>query len=110
MSRETAEILRRAKARIALPSQWVQGCLAVDAAGEPIQPGDPSACAWCALGSIVADGFDESLGARKAFGDAVGQRYFSRFNDSETTTHADILAAFDRAIAAESATTAAGAE
>lgn len=110
MSRETAEILRKAKARIALPSQWVQGCLAVDAAGDPTQPGDPSACAWCALGAIVADGFDASYGARMAFGAVVGQRYFSEFNDREATTHADILDAFDRAIAAESATTAAGAE
>lgn len=108
----TREILIAARALIATPERWTQGDRARDAAGAPIDPCDPRAVCWCISGALEAadpsgsdmDGFIGAalalekvivgLGHRAAIGD---------FNDAPERTHAEVLAAFDKAIAATEA-------
>lgn len=117
MPKEIAEILRKAKALIDAPEKWTKGAFARDRSGGSVPIAGDEACAFCAAGAIYsvidkfnAAEFDLEDRAASAIGQAVGGS-IAGFNDDEDTTHADVMAAFDRAIATESATpTAAGAE
>ena len=116
MSRETADVLRRAKALIATPETWCRGATARDAKGRPIaivwsrrmgivanMP--PEAVAFCAGGAVLAvcesplwtRAYSALRRAQERVTDTVGQ-----YNDAHT--HAEVLAWMDRAIAAEEAT------
>lgn len=46
--------LVRARALIADPACWTRGASARDESGREVDPDDPSACRWCALGAVVA--------------------------------------------------------
>lgn len=62
-----------------------------------------SAGAYCLYGAIAHVGYRD-IAAAEAGPEAEllerlqGERWLSRFNDAPTTTHADVLALFDRAI------------
>jgi hypothetical protein len=103
-----ADILRAARERIATPERWNQGWFAADAAGREVSSVSPIACSWCALGAVYAT----SGGARGADVEALliaalpaecSAGDVGYFNDLPATTHADVLALFDRAIAAAEA-------
>lgn len=91
----TREVLVAARALIDTPEKWIQGTWNLDLAS--------GATCFCALGALreVVGGL-----AGDAFSllcDQVPGRYkrgIARFNDAPTTTHADVMALFDRAIAA----------
>jgi hypothetical protein len=104
---KTSEVLRAAKALIDTPEKWqkvgsfgtpgTNGCAlmavweARDAAGLCNFARGEFALARCA-------GYDVS----ETFADLVRAReYIYKYNDALTTTHADIMALFDRAIAAQ---------
>ena len=117
----TIEILKAARAKIEVPENWCKDMLAFNADGKAVMPWEEDACRWCPLGAIDAtvpvegDPFAPSP-ARMALAGQVElesplnlQWMKNRgiaaaiFNNRKTTTHADILALFDRAIAAEEA-------
>ncbi|MDE2104466.1 MAG: hypothetical protein KGL39_44940 [Patescibacteria group bacterium] len=89
-----SEILRRAMALIDTPDKWIKFHFQKDGR-------------FCADGAIVRfirwPGIDA---AREFLKNGIGDKFGSmtdritRFNDAPTTTHADVMAAFQRAIAA----------
>jgi hypothetical protein len=90
-----ADILRAARGKIERPENWTQKALARDADGGRADPFYEEATCWCASGALYAIGTAlfgavfEAL-ARAMDGD------IPTFNDSHT--HAEVLAAFSRAI------------
>lgn len=93
------DLLREGRERVA--RGWTQGAYARDAAGRSVYAWTPEACAWCALGAMRGVGrsgaeYDE---ARATLERLTPARSVSSFNDAPTTTQADVLALFDRAIA-----------
>lgn len=90
------EILTAARALIAEPERWTQGAYARDAAGVPVDDSAETAICWCASGALFK--FSSLPGAdraRSAVASIVGP--IPDFNDHHT--HAEVLAAFDKAIA-----------
>lgn len=110
MSAAVVELLRAGRELV--KRGWTQGTLARDANGGPVSAYDPTAVCFCAVGSVdTRDSWDEEglaafggalellEGALSAdWGDSLGA-----FNDAPTTTQADVVALFDRAIAAAEA-------
>lgn len=92
-------VLEAARAKIERPESWCKGSEAVDECGAPIWAGDERACRWCAFGAIKAcdlNGLDlwdivDFLDKANGIGGSLG-----RWNDA--ATHAEVLAAFDRAL------------
>jgi len=84
-----------ARALIDTPERWIKGESRI---------GD-CFCALGAIGVVSGPGAEPGLwnGCHEALAHAVpnGDLYVARFNDDPDTTHADILALFDRAIAAQ---------
>lgn len=96
----TKEVL--IKARALVEKGWTKGAGARRANGASVYPDDNEACRWCILGAVnAAEYHDRELRLRaitklKA---AIPKAGIADFNDDPATTHADVLAAFDRAIA-----------
>lgn len=110
MTRETADILRRAKARIGTPDKWHKGDYFEGIDSDTATAPFPDNCPACAYGAVMwAGGHDANVTpADIALREAA--RGMPRewpdvdiFNDHPDTTHADVMALFDRAIAAEEA-------
>ena len=99
------ELLIEARDLISEPGRWTQGVYACDALGYAIDWGSPEAVCWCATGAIckAAESIQEH-GKRRALIEratvelriAIGHNGVTAFNDHRT--HAEVLAAFDRAI------------
>lgn len=106
---ETIEILTAARALLEKPEAWCQGQSAKDAKGKRVRWESDAACSWCVLGAV-----SRALGHKwtpmdySAAVTALGAqtRPFSPqgWNDRSERTHADVLALFDKAIAAASET------
>lgn len=97
------EVLKSARARIAKPENWAQGNFAYDSNGFAVASRDKHAVCWCALGAIITvlSPYSGEAGEWLALAIA-GSRVRSsipEFNDRSTTTHDDVLGAFDKAIA-----------
>lgn len=101
----TREIL--VKARDYIERGWSQGHYARTAAGRQTDEDDALAASWCPLGAIMMAAPD-SVRLRDDAGDAlcvaIGAEGKSgstipEWNDAAERTQADVLAAFDRAIA-----------
>jgi hypothetical protein len=101
------EILRDARAKIAEPDAWIKGDLARDIDGNVVEPAGADACQWClegalyaAAGTFPATPFDWDVYAAWSIvrtcapTDAV-----YAFNDALETTHEEVLAVLDCAIA-----------
>lgn len=98
------DMLREGRDRVA--RGWAQGAYARDRDGRSVYAWTPEACAWCALGALRVSGdfgadYDAARAALEKFTPALA---VAPFNDATTTTQADVLALFDRAIAAAEAT------
>jgi hypothetical protein len=109
MSNHTADLLRKAKDRIGTPEKWAKEHFFSAFSGYDLRDFEtfPDDCPACALGaSAWATGskgvttVDEALTASLP----NGFDYVDDFNDHPDTTHADIMALFDRAITAEEST------
>jgi hypothetical protein len=92
-------LLTRARKRIEAPERWTQGHEALDANRRSVGPTTAAACQWCATGSLLCE--SESWSAyEKAWWQLNGalddDDSVIMFND--THTHAEVIAAFDRAI------------
>lgn len=111
-TKSTADILRAAKAHISEPENWFQGEYFK---GSLIDPDTSCACAlgavrvanWSAhaIHSVFVDIHDDTPAAHTLHS-VLPDGFFTvnDFNDDPNTTHADIMALFDRAIAAAEAT------
>lgn len=94
----TLEVLRAARALVDTPEKWTQGVYATDSDGNTVPPEDDDAVCFCLSGALWHADPDGPWGAYEAVGVAV-RRNVIAFNDDEATTHADVLAGLDRAIA-----------
>lgn len=99
------EILIAAQAKIEAPERWVKGKFASLADGRKCYPDNERAVCFCAEGAVFASGARWAAKAKalRFLRDvAVGDEFTSipDWNDAPDRTHAEVLAAFDRAIAA----------
>lgn len=95
------DILRAARAKISDPQNWTREESARDDAGYPVEPLSHDAVCWCARGAISAaaksgDEFQASNVLRRAIREQAPDGRITDFNDKHD--HAEVLAAFDRAI------------
>lgn len=104
------EILKRARALIANPCNWVQGAYVVDRTGMSAPICSSRAVAFCSIGAVMrvtnkilkldgSVGVDDENDAIDALDDAA--RYFgadSAPDLNDTSTHAEVLQMFDLAI------------
>jgi hypothetical protein len=96
------ETLKRARAHLSDPKNWNQD-------GEYFKGGDNATGCCCAMGAIILDDVGPVLNwsaphvraAQAALICALPSGWFSvpKYNDDPNTTHPDILALYDRAIA-----------
>jgi hypothetical protein len=104
----TKDLLIAARAKIAKPEHWTRQSMMRDAQG--VSTYDPKkAHCYCLVGSMAAANNEDPLaydpqGAIKALNKALRASPFrfnmlSAFNDHPDTTHADVLAVIDAAIA-----------
>jgi hypothetical protein len=98
------DILRGARARLAKPEAWIKDFFALDADEQNTPATSPRACRWCMLGAVRAEArgcdWQTQADAEDALRAAVNGWDVDAWNDRGDTTHADVLAAFDRAIEA----------
>lgn len=100
----TLELLVKARALIAHPRAWTQGCSARLADGTECSAGKEGACQWCAFGALYVVGggaFERGVAALNTVLGFNLARELIEWNDR--ATHTDVLATFDRAIALEPA-------
>lgn len=88
------ESLIAAKALIDTPEKWIKGELHTKRGAQHCY------CIYGALAQVVRTEEDDA-GVVRALRAVAPHRYLSVFNDDPATTHADIMALFDRAIAAQ---------
>ncbi len=93
------EILLAARAKI--EKGWTQGAYARDRHGEKVGPLDTKAVCWCVEGVFFAIGVTPSS-AGDYFSTAIGTEDYPCWNDQLSRTQAEVLAAFDRAVALSS--------
>jgi hypothetical protein len=101
--------LQKARERLTPPSAWIKGEFARDSQRRPVHSASAEATCWCSVGALNAALGEVSGGNpnRELSGDVVARhllrsvtrRPIAQFNDSPYTTHEDVLAAFDEAIA-----------
>ena len=96
-------LLMDAKALIAKPENWLVRAEARDSHGVKISVYDPSACKFCADGSIrhAAGYHDHGIELTKCARGVVANilgRSLVCFNDAPTTTHPMIMRLFNKAI------------
>lgn len=99
---DIVQILTDAKALIDTPEKWTKGWFARSANNRRVRQGSNKACRWCVVGAVgVASGSSGSCAARAlaALRECCSEDFIADFNDDPATTHADIMALFDRAIA-----------
>lgn len=108
MEMTVKEVLIAARAKIADPANWAKGSFATDKNGSPVWETSKDACRFCSAGAVYLACREFEVGypayvvpshsainaLNRVMGDSVG-----KFND--THTHAEVLAKFDEAIAAQ---------
>ena len=98
------DILKAARAKIERPECWTQDVFARDTKGDRVHALSPNAVCWCSIGACVAVASANPPNdlsyriALDALAGVTGVAEISDFND--THTHAEVLAAFDKAIEA----------
>lgn len=107
---DAQDVLIQARERIEKKG-WCQGAVAKDSDGEEVGAKDPKAVAYCIIGAVQAvtppttpDLEDSAFVSLEDWLPSVaGDNYMGLafFNDRPRTTKADVVAVFDRAIAAE---------
>ncbi len=98
------EILQGARDLLAEESRWCQHFSACTDAGQPCGAKSPSATRWCLAGAMCkSGGMGHPGGLLGIIGPSLPEGYdwLSEFNDA--STHAEVLALLDRAIAARAA-------
>lgn len=93
------DVLRRAKNRINTPEKWYQGDFSPDGLGGAIA-GLPC-CAFAAVSVVCIERLSVGLNVTEELERFIPGKfvYLEDYNDDPATTHADIMALFDRTIA-----------
>lgn len=99
----TLATLREARELISLPEHWTQGHSARDETGSFCSPRSSRARCWCAMGALERCGQFRPgvLWSARDLLRVLIDTCVSAYNDHHT--HAEVLALFDRAIAAAEA-------
>lgn len=97
----TIEILKGARALI--EKGWCQGRYATDTNGAPASERSDNAVCFCISGALFRLGAGAGAPASYAVRAAIDYAYLVAWNDKRGRTKEQVLAAFDKAIAAESA-------
>lgn len=98
-----SEILHAARTLLARPEAWTQGKFARDSHGRPVYYTDERATCWCTSGAMGKVNDTESVAQRvslTAFSflyKATGFECIPDWNDSPSRTHAEVLAALEKA-------------
>jgi hypothetical protein len=95
-----ADKLREARALI--ERGWTQLVSARDCDGNPVDCDQPNAVSFCAVGAVSRAydcDYDASCPAHEIVSRVVGTVWVDQWNDVEERTQAEVLAAFDKAIA-----------
>src|SRR2546423_727814 len=107
----TAATIILTDARDLVARCWCQTDDARDAGGQKVQPDSPAACCWSLLGAIVASagGAERLQSDRRTLADvakaslavglATGDESLRDWNDAPGRTAAEVVAAFDDAVA-----------
>lgn len=101
-----AEVLRKARALLTPEGAWTQGDYARDAIGREVGYLDPAATCFCTVGAVSAAA--SALGLNRRLGidrlqEVLKWPHLPSWNDLPGRTQAEVLAAFDAAIAAAEA-------
>lgn len=99
---EKLHLLEIARAKISDPQNWTQGAEARDENGIAVLATRPNASCFCVLGACISacDGWLVAPALISELGTQIGPGMsVVGFNDQPSTTHADVLALFDGAIA-----------
>jgi hypothetical protein len=95
------EILKAARELISDEKNWAQCCNAIDASGNDVSPMSEEASRFCSIGALVRVGWRDPYGdparARDCLRECLTGGH-SIVSFSDTHTHAEVLALFDRAI------------
>ena len=103
---KTSEFLRKAKSLIDTPDKWTQGEFATDRNGTPVDPDSAAAQCFCSLGALWRqDTIYWATSQRVHLLEAMGGN-IAQFNDNHS--HAEVMSAWDKAIAAAEAGEAKG--
>lgn len=106
--KSTLQILKEARELLSDEKRWTRGAGARDANGVVTDILGSDAQCWCAAGALrkvvgrcpdVDDNDNEFIGAREALRRQQKNEFVSMFNDR--SSHAEVVALFDAAIAAE---------
>lgn len=106
----TLETLIAARELLSDEKRWTRGVYARDADGDGRAAASPNAVCWCSMGAVgkitnhPSPGHFDSINrllliALRELG--FTHRSIGAFNDDLATSHADVLAVFDRAIERE---------
>lgn len=99
-----AEVLRKARAKIEKPESWTRYTRARDRSGVCVDPCDERAVSFCSFGAIEAVAPRQLvrtlcfIALERALS-GTRERDPRDWQDEAETSHADVLALFDRAIA-----------
>lgn len=95
-NKRAAELLHRAADRLEQPNAWCQKAMAMDGNAFAVAPRQTEACQWCSMGAITAETLDAYgvYRAEKALAKAIGTPLIACWNDAETRTQAEVVAAF----------------
>lgn len=110
MGKTNKQILMEARELISRPKRWGQGYYAQNTSGEMVGPLDEDAVCFCGHGALLKVLNESPLSAGNEFYQCAGilkkftptterSSYFPYFNDAIETTHEEVLAVFDKAIA-----------
>ena len=104
MSPEARLVLERARARIDTPEKWAKGWYAFAANGDRRWAGEAGAERFCCIGAIgrEVDDVQRYEEAMTAIRDAAPCENVARWNDAPERTHAEVMAAFDKALSTPS--------
>lgn len=93
------EVLTKAQDLIRDPKHWTKGSFAINKNGNRVDPSSDKAFCFCMVGAIYRTGSDrnkESEAINVLSTQTTGGAILV-FNDSPTTSHEEVMSAFDRA-------------
>ena len=97
------DVLKLARSYIDTPRHWIKGSYAQTLTGRTIGPCQPLAACFCSVGAILRAANElrtlPIAGLETIGGFIPTNQTLHWFNDDPATTHADVLALFDKAIA-----------
>lgn len=95
------EILIAARAKIENPENWTQGSYSRNIDGVTIDsPKSKAAVCWCSRGAIIAisETYEDEDLAMSHLRNAIESKYPTVVGFNDSSTHVEVLSAFDRAI------------